>query len=139
LKVYTDGSCLNNSRADARAGAGVYFGNPGHPLNSSAQVSGMQTNNRGELYVILIALQSVSLRRSLELYSDSEYAIRRIVYRSPKEAQSNWSCPNGNILCAISSWIAARHAPLLLHHVKAHSHNQHNDQADTLAKQRAHL
>ena len=27
LKIYTDGACSNNGRANAKAGLGVYFGN----------------------------------------------------------------------------------------------------------------
>ncbi|KAJ3713571.1 ribonuclease H-like domain-containing protein, partial [Lentinula raphanica] len=137
LKVYTDGSCLNNSQPDAKAGSGIYFGNPSHPSNISARVTGTQTNNRAELYAILIVLQKTPLKRSLEIYSDSEYAIRGIVYRSFTESQSNWGCINGDILRSITSWISARHAPLILHHVKAHTNNQHNDAADSLAKRGA--
>ncbi|KAJ3966738.1 hypothetical protein EV361DRAFT_853841, partial [Lentinula raphanica] len=37
------------------------------------------------------------------------------------------------------SWISARHAPLILHHVRAHADNQHNDSADSLAKKGATL
>ncbi|KAJ3773071.1 ribonuclease H-like domain-containing protein, partial [Lentinula raphanica] len=134
LKLYSDGSCLNACRPDARAGSGVYFGNPQHPLNLSVRVTGLQTNNRAELYAILVLLQKTSLSRALEIYADSEYAIRSIVYRSPSEAQSNWSCPNGDLLQRIAQWIKARRVPLRFHHVKAHSNNQHNDAADKLAK-----
>ncbi|KAJ3768667.1 ribonuclease H-like domain-containing protein, partial [Lentinula raphanica] len=139
LKTYTDGSCLNNSQPNARAGAGVYFGNPRHPSNIAARVTGSQTNNRGELYAILVLLQKVPLMRSLEIYSDSEYAIRSIVYRAPTESQANWTCSNGDILDRITSWISARQAPLILHHVRAHTNNQHNDSADSLAKKGASL
>ncbi|KAJ3741646.1 ribonuclease H-like domain-containing protein, partial [Lentinula raphanica] len=134
LKLYSDGSCLNACRPDACAGSGVYFGNPHHPLNISVRATGLQTNNRAELYAILVLLQKTPLSRSLEIYADSEYAIRSIVYRSPNEAQSNWTCPNGDLLQRISQWIKARWVPLIFHHVKGHSNNQHNDAADKLAK-----
>ncbi|KAJ3749749.1 ribonuclease H-like domain-containing protein, partial [Lentinula raphanica] len=137
LKVYTDGSCLNNSHPDAKAGSGIYFGNPSHPSNVSAHVTGTQTNNRAKLYAILIVLQKAPLKCSLEIYSDSEYVIRGIAYRAFAESQSNWDCTNGDILCCITAWISARHAPLILHHVKAHTNNQHNDAADSLAKRGA--
>ncbi|KAJ3879891.1 ribonuclease H-like domain-containing protein, partial [Lentinula edodes] len=134
LKIYTDGSCANVGQPNARAGSGVFFGNPSHSLNTMARVTGKQTNNRGELLAVLIAIQKSHTKRRLEIFSDSEYAIRAIVYRAPKEAQSNWTCTNGDILRAISLWIASREAPIIFHHVRGHSNNAHNDAADNLAK-----
>ncbi|KAJ3846066.1 ribonuclease H-like domain-containing protein, partial [Lentinula lateritia] len=114
---------------NARAGAGVFFGNPYHPLNTTAHVTGKQTNNRGKLLAVLIAIQKSHSKRHLEIFSDSEYAIH-----APNEAQSNWTCTNGDILHAISLWIASREAPITFHHVRGHSNNAHNDAADKLAK-----
>ncbi|KAJ3804085.1 ribonuclease H-like domain-containing protein, partial [Lentinula aff. lateritia] len=133
LKIYTDGSCSNVGQPNACSGSGVFFGNPLHPLNTTARVTGKQTNNRGELLAVLIAIQKSHSKRRVEIYSDSEYAIRSIVYCAPKEAQSNWSCTNGDILHAICLWIASREAPIIFHHVRGHSNNAHNDAADNLA------
>lgn len=69
VEVWTDGSCLGNGKASARAGYAVYFG-PEDPRwafrfvdawsdahsedrNESGRVPGSQTNNRGELLVSL--------------------------------------------------------------------------------------
>ncbi|KAJ4474703.1 ribonuclease H-like domain-containing protein, partial [Lentinula edodes] len=134
LKIYTDGSCCNVGQPHARSGSGVFFGNPTHPLNTAARVTGKQTNNRGELVAVLIALQKAHSKRRVEIFSDSEYAIRSIVYRAPKEAQANWTCTNGDILHTISLWLASREAPVIFHHVHGHSNNAHNDAADNLAK-----
>ncbi|KAJ3898252.1 ribonuclease H-like domain-containing protein [Lentinula edodes] len=134
LKIYTDGSCTNVGQPNASAGSGVFFGNSSHPLNTAARVTGTQTNNRGELLAVLIAIQKSHSKRRIEIYSDSEYTIRSIVYRAPKEAQSNWTCANGDILRAIALWIASRESTIVFHHVRAHSNNAHNDAADTLAK-----
>lgn len=54
LIVYTDGSSLNNGKAGAKAGLGVYYGYGGEAADSSIseRVPGsLQTNNRGELLV----------------------------------------------------------------------------------------
>ncbi|KAJ4474644.1 ribonuclease H-like domain-containing protein, partial [Lentinula edodes] len=132
--IYTDGSCSNVGQPNASAGSGVFFGNPSHPLNTAARVTGTQTNNHGELLAVLIAIQKSHSRRRTEIYSDSKYTIRSIVYRTPKEAQSNWTCANGDIMHAIALWIASRESPIVLHHVRGHSNNAHNDAADMLAK-----
>ncbi|KAJ3902607.1 ribonuclease H-like domain-containing protein, partial [Lentinula edodes] len=118
---------------NARSGAGVFFGNHSHPLNISARVSGAQMNNRGELFAVLIAIQKAH-KRHLEIYSDSKYTICSIVFRAPNEAQSNWTCANGDILCSITLWLASREAPIVFHHVRGHSNNAHNNATDSLAK-----
>ena len=63
LIVYTDGSSLNNGKARARAGLGVYYGYGGEAADSSIseRVPGtLQTNNRGELLVSCYVLPKTS-------------------------------------------------------------------------------
>ena len=49
--VYTDGSCINNGKKNAKAGMGIYFSKD-NPRNYSARVVGKQSNNTGELGAI---------------------------------------------------------------------------------------
>ncbi|KAJ6524383.1 ribonuclease H-like domain-containing protein, partial [Mycena vulgaris] len=133
VKAYTDGSCYDNGSVEARAGAGVYYG-PGSPFNVSLRVTGVQTNNRGELLAILYALSTVPPNKTLAIYSDSEYSIRSITYWAPGHAEKGWKCANADILQDIVSWIKYRSAALKFFHVKAHSGNGHNDGADAAAK-----
>ncbi|KAJ7165281.1 ribonuclease H-like domain-containing protein, partial [Mycena filopes] len=133
VKVYSDGSCFGNGTPAARAGAGVYYG-PGSPFNVSMRVTGEQTNNRGELLAILHAVSTVPLNKSLELYSDSTYSIRSIVYLAPGHAEKGWKCTNADLLQDITGWVKSRSAPIHFKYVKAHSGNGHNDGADAAAK-----
>ncbi|KAJ6485216.1 ribonuclease H-like domain-containing protein, partial [Mycena vulgaris] len=133
IKAYTDGSCLDNGTSGARAGAGVYLGD-NNKYNASLRVAGDQTNNRGELLSILYCLSTIPADRCLDIYSDSEYAIRSIVYWAPKHAESGWKCANADLLQDIVSWIQYRSCPVHFFHVKAHSGNHHNDAADAAAK-----
>ncbi|KAJ7442013.1 ribonuclease H-like domain-containing protein, partial [Mycena latifolia] len=133
IKVYTDGSCFENGSGNARAGAGVYFG-PGNESNISLRVTGDQTNNRGELLAILYCLSTAKPYKRLDIYSDSEYAIRSIVYWAPDHAEAGWKCANSDLLRDIVSWIRFRTAPVHFYHVKAHAGNQHNEAADAAAK-----
>ncbi|KAF8868220.1 ribonuclease H-like domain-containing protein, partial [Mucidula mucida] len=131
--VYCDGSCLNNGTPQAKAGAGVFFGRNSH-WNISIRVTGRQTNNRGELLAILKTLQSVPPDFTLQVFTDSEYAIRAIVYWAPRHALSGWTCENADLLKSIAVWLRARSAQLILVHVKAHCGIMGNEEADRLAK-----
>ncbi|KAJ7132950.1 ribonuclease H-like domain-containing protein, partial [Mycena filopes] len=133
IKVYTDGSCFNNGTPDARAGAGTYLG-PKSIYNVSLRVTGGQTNNRGELLAILYCLSNIPHDRRLDIYSDSEYSIRSIVYWAPGYAEAGWKCANADLLQDIVSWIKFRSAAVHFYWVKAHNANKHNDAADTAAK-----
>ncbi|KAJ7705562.1 ribonuclease H-like domain-containing protein, partial [Mycena rosella] len=134
--VYVDGSCLNNGRNNARAGAGVYWG-PNHLWNEALRVPDNQTNNRGEVYAILRALRRSYLDQTLHIWSDSEYAMEAIALRATDEASRGWKCINGDLFKEIAALLKARRAPVVLIQVKGHSNNVHNDAADALAKQGA--
>ncbi|KAJ6628940.1 ribonuclease H-like domain-containing protein, partial [Mycena sp. CBHHK59/15] len=109
------------------------YAGPQSSLNASLHVTGDQTNNRGELLVILCALSTVRPNRTLEIYSDSEYAIHSIAYWAVDHTQKEWRCTNADLLKDIVSWITFRSTPIYFHHVKAHSGNGHNDAADIAA------
>jgi hypothetical protein len=70
----------------------------------------------------------------LDIYSDSEYVIRSIVYWAPEHVQLGWKCANADLLQDIVSWIKFQSAPVQFIHVKAHSGNIHSDAADSAAK-----
>ncbi|CAI2331743.1 unnamed protein product [Caenorhabditis sp. 36 PRJEB53466] len=53
--VYTDGSCTRNGYANAKAGAGVFWG-PDDARNGMYPVTGVQTNNRAK-YTAALALE----------------------------------------------------------------------------------
>ncbi|KAJ7482505.1 ribonuclease H-like domain-containing protein [Mycena latifolia] len=113
LKVYTDGSCFENGSDNAHAGMGVYFG-LGNESNISLRVMGDQTNNRGELLAVLYCVSTAKPYKHLDIYSDSEYAIRSIVYWGPDHAEAGWKCANSDLLQDILSWIHFRTTPVHL-------------------------
>jgi ribonuclease HI len=96
--VWTDGSALGNSRSNQNsvAGSGVYF-DENHPYNRSVRLPGIvQTNQRAEIYVSLLLLNStlcelidlISLKAAiialetagfdtpLAIHTDSQYLIK---------------------------------------------------------------
>ncbi|KAK7046914.1 hypothetical protein R3P38DRAFT_3423007 [Favolaschia claudopus] len=138
LEVYADGSCLNNGRDNASAGAGVFWG-PNHPFNEAVRVPDNQTNNRGEVYAILRILLRANTAKTLHIYSDSEYTLQTITERSPEEHARRWKCPNGDLFHDIVTLLKIRRAPVIFIQVRGHSGNKHNDAADELAKQGARM
>ncbi|EJD36322.1 ribonuclease H-like protein, partial [Auricularia subglabra TFB-10046 SS5] len=137
VRVYTDGSCLGNGRSWAASGSGVFWGDS-NPLNTAARTPGPgQTNNRAELYAVLIALRDAVVDKSLHLTSDSEYAITASTWNVPRAAQLSWDVPNGDLVAEIANRIQRRLAPVRFSYTKAHAQCTPNEKADALAKQGA--
>lgn len=134
VTVYVDGSGMSNGRWGAMAGAGVYFG-PGNRKNLAVRVPDKQTNNRGEVYAVLRALQACNPHQTLVIYSDSVYAIGTLTVWAPDKAAIGWKIPNGDLLGDAAYLMQTRPARVSFKKVKAHSGNAHNDAADRLAKE----
>ncbi|KAJ7194868.1 ribonuclease H-like domain-containing protein, partial [Mycena pura] len=137
-QVYVDGSCIGPQPA-RRAGAGIRWGMGSH-LNRAFRVPGEQTNNRAELFSILGVLATTPPSIPLQFYTDSEYSINMIVHWGPIIAQTGWECINvwffrhGDVLQAIQFQIRRRRGPIVFHHIRGHSGNNENEEADRLAK-----
>ncbi|EKM50884.1 uncharacterized protein PHACADRAFT_102911, partial [Phanerochaete carnosa HHB-10118-sp] len=70
ITAYTDGSCLHNGTAFARAGSGVYFG-PNDARNRGMRVPGpIQSNQAGELFAVLVACSLIDATAPLHIVSD---------------------------------------------------------------------
>lgn len=84
LIVYTDGSSINNGKANARAGLGVYYGSRGQAADSNIaeRLPGpTQTNNRGELLVsashLDLAVEETERSSSVSDQGDRRLSISR--------------------------------------------------------------
>ena len=134
LTVYTDGSCVNNGRQDARSGAGVWLKDD-HPLNRAIRVPGQdQSNQTGELAGILVALQTVAQTAELTIVTDSQYAIKMLTCSLPDAENTSWAeIPNANWIQAVAYHLRRHGAPTHFRWVKGHSGTRGNEQADRLA------
>ncbi|KAF5370914.1 hypothetical protein D9615_009786 [Tricholomella constricta] len=130
--VYVDGSCHHNGLPYARAGSGIYWGD-NNPRNTSFRVPDAQTNNRGEVYAILKALQMTWPHETLHIHSDSEYAMETIAIRGAAKAAHGWKITNGDLFKDIATLIKCRTAAVVFIQVKGHCGNLRHDEADRLA------
>ncbi|KAF5383608.1 hypothetical protein D9615_003499 [Tricholomella constricta] len=140
VQVYTDGSCLNNGKHNAAAGSGTFWGLHSHK-NQALRVPGPgpQTNNRGEIFAVILALLEADPRKSLRVTTDSELVIREACYWAPLHDNMGWDRPNGDLLQDMVKLLAARQAPTRFVWIKGHSGNEWGDAADRLAKEGARL
>ncbi|KOB71897.1 Ribonuclease H1 [Operophtera brumata] len=96
VQVYTDGACLDNGRDGARAGIGVYWGD-GHPLNTSAPVSGRATNNTAEIQAATWAMKQAFDNGIyyLAINTDSQFLMKSVTEWMPRWKQVGWKLANG--------------------------------------------
>ncbi|TFY78660.1 hypothetical protein EWM64_g5349, partial [Hericium alpestre] len=130
VHVYTDGSTVSVAQ-DMRAGAGVLWG-LGSPRNVSLRVPGSQTNNHGELYAILAALDRTPAHHSLVLSTDSQYAVHSLCHWAADLAQSGWQCVNADLISACVVWLQSRCCPTKFLWIKGHNGNLQHDACDAL-------
>ncbi|KAH9017743.1 hypothetical protein EDB83DRAFT_2180280, partial [Lactarius deliciosus] len=70
ITVYTDGSCLNNGKGNARCGSGIWV-EDGSDLNQALRVPGqIQSNQVGELAAVAAALEKVPNYTPLTIVTD---------------------------------------------------------------------
>ncbi len=100
MRIYTDGACSNNGKANAKAGYAVWF--PDHKsLSMSERLSQSepQTNNRAELMSILkgisIAEDNGFIDEDLVIYSDSHYSIDGLTKYLPTWVANGWKKNDG--------------------------------------------
>ena len=134
ITVYTDGSCTNNGRHNAKSGAGVWVAD-NHPSNRSIRVPGRkQSNQTGELAAILAVLQSVSQTAKLTIVTNSQYAIKMLTRSLPDTEDAGWTnTPNAQWLQAMAYHLRMRGAPTSFKWVKGHEGTLGNEHADRLA------
>ena len=87
--VFTDGACVNNGRANARAGVGVYFQNfPEWNVSKTLEktlcklkiYSSVDTNQRAELAALCVAMYkmkkyNVPSQKPIHIHCDSQYCV----------------------------------------------------------------
>jgi ribonuclease HI len=125
INVWTDGSCLNLGKQDAKAAYGIYWGKK-DPRNISARLPGkLQTNNRAEIYAVIKVLEYYNEEKMLVVNTDSGYVINSYNSKYPKK--------NSDLVHRMNELIKEKKCKVKFIYVKGHSGNEGNNEADRLA------
>jgi len=146
-QVYTDGACPNNGKGGARAGIGVWWGE-GHELNLAQRVAGdRQTNNVAEIQAATMAIsQAMGVEISrLQVNTDSQFLINCVTQWMKKWKTNGWKTATGQDvknkedLVELDKLLMPGTIQVKWNHVKGHSTNKGNNEADRLAVKGANL
>ncbi|KAI0336025.1 RnaseH-domain-containing protein [Cubamyces sp. BRFM 1775] len=136
--VYTDGSCVDNGLATARAGSGIWFGE-GDARNGSERVPGTdQSNQIAEMYAVTMAHRATPPFVPLHVVSDSKYVVDGLTRWLPKWEENGWiGVANQCQIKEVAALLRSRSAPTTFQWVKGHSRVRGNEEADRLAAEGA--
>tara|TARA_B100000767_G_scaffold246133_1_gene245453 strand:- start:477 stop:902 length:426 start_codon:yes stop_codon:yes gene_type:complete len=139
IKIYTDGSCLENP---GNGGWAAIINNDG----SVKKISGNEkntTNNRMELMATIKALKEMNSSGEIEIYTDSQYVKRGITEWINTWIKNNWQTSKKEDVKNKDLWLELYDLNKSLNTkwnwVKAHAGNPMNEEADLLAKKAANL
>jgi ribonuclease HI len=133
--VWTDGaSSKNQDYRFRRAGSGIFYG-PGHDLNFSCFLPGLlQTNQRAELFAVLLAC----LRdpRALDIRSDSDYVCKGVsTWRT--WCDGGWHGESADLWNMLASELCARETNVSVSWVKGHAKQIDIDRGRTTREDKA--
>ena len=139
IKIYTDGSCLENPGNGGWAA--IIFMN-----NEKIIISGCKkntTNNQMELMAAIEALKKIPKDQEVQMYTDSKYVKMGITEWIKKWSQNDWKTSSKQRVKNIELWkelndVSKKHK-IEWHWVKAHAGNPNNEEVDELAKKAANL
>ncbi|KAI0043866.1 ribonuclease H-like protein [Auriscalpium vulgare] len=134
ITAYTDGSCINNGKADARCGSGVWV-EDGSPLNRAFRVPGpLQSNQVGELVAVILVLQAAPQFAPVHIISDSRYAIDGLTTHLQSWEDAGWiDVANAPLFATAAYLLRRRSAATTFQWVKGHNGDPGNEKADALA------
>ena len=139
IKIYTDGSCLNNPGNGGWA-AIININNEVKKISGSVKDT---TNNKMELMAPIKALQTIEEKQPIEIYTDSQYLRLGITDWVHKWIKNNWLTSKKEAVKNKELWIQLydlnKSHEIKWIWVKAHSGNIINEEVDLLAKQAAEL
>ena len=139
IKIYTDGSCLNNPGNGGWA-AIINQDNKVKKISGSVKDT---TNNKMELMAPIMALQEIDKNQQIEIYTDSQYVRLGITDWIYKWIKNNWQTSKKEPVKNKELWIQlyelTKSYEIKWIWVKAHAGNTLNEEVDLLAKKAAEL
>jgi ribonuclease HI len=139
IKIYTDGSCLNNP---GNGGWAAIINQDNKVKKISGGVKDT-TNNKMELMAPIMALQEIDKNQQIEIYTDSQYVRLGITDWIHKWIKNNWQTSKKEPVKNKELWIQlyelTKSYEIKWIWVKAHAGNTLNEEVDLLAKKAAEL
>jgi len=134
VEIYTDGSCLNNPGAGGY-GIVLIWGNHRKEISGGFQHT---TNNRMEIFAVIMALRQLKRKARVNLYTDSQYVVNAMTKGWAKKWQKNNWCRNAQEKAKNADlWqellgLSEQHQVNFIW-VRGHSGNCENEKCDRLA------
>ena len=139
IKIYTDGSCLNNPGDGGWAAIIVYDG-------KKIQIKGSQkntTNNQMELLAPIKALNKVPKGSKIEIFTDSKYVKSGITEWIHNWKKNGWKTADKQPVKNKELWteldLLNNEFEISWNWVKAHSNDKLNNEVDLIAREAANL
>ena len=137
IKIYTDGSCLNNPGNGGWA-AIININDDVKKISGSVKDT---TNNKMELMAPIKALQEIKGGEQVEIYTDSQYVRLGITDWIHKWIKNNWQTSKKEPVKNRELWVQLHELnnsyDVKWIWVKAHAGNALNEEVDLLAKKAA--
>ena len=139
IKIYTDGSCLENP---GNGGWAAIINDNGNIKKISGREKNT-TNNRMELMATISALSDMKTKNEIELYTDSQYVKLGITEWINTWIKNSWKTSKKEDVKNKDLWVELYNLNQSLdvnwNWVKAHAGNPLNEEVDLLAKRAANL
>ena len=137
IKIYTDGSCINNP---GNGGWAAIINDDGKILKISGSEKNT-TNNKMELMATIAALKKVNSNKKIQIFTDSKYVKLGNTEWIHKWVKNNWQTSKKEDVKNKELWIElfdiTNSLDVEWKWVKAHAGNLLNEEADFLAKKAA--
>ena len=138
ITVYTDGSCINNRKQNARCSGGIWLEEDSQH-NKRIRVPGPnQSNQVGEIVAVVVALEKLPNYTPLTIKTDSKYVIKGLTTHLKEWEDRGWiGIKNQEWYKRAAYLLRKRTAPMKFKWVKGHNGELGNEQSDQLAKEGA--
>jgi len=137
IKIYTDGSCLNNP---GNGGWAAIINDNGQILKITGSEKNT-TNNKMELMAPINALKKIKNNKKVEIYTDSKYVKLGITEWINKWILNNWQTSKKEDVKNKELWLElyglSKSFQINWIWIKAHAGNPLNEEVDFLAKKAA--
>ena len=139
IKIYTDGSCLENPGNGGWAAIIIINGQKTNIKGSKKNT----TNNQMELLAPIEALKKIPKGSKVQIFTDSKYVKSGITEWIYNWKKNGWKTANKQEVKNKDLWteldILAKEFEISWNWVKAHSTDELNNEVDLIAKEAANL